>query len=191
MEKTVIVSEIIEAVRRQTDDGIAFVKKVDGRWYHISESLSREKVGQLLRERLHCIYKSSTKAKRRRQREMNEPDSSRLLEAARSSPTIADSINHFSTNLAAALPSSSDSNFESALTAANVAILGELKMDQSWIKASSESRMSQTKTDMKTELAGATDDMNEDDLYDFIPKDFPLLDEEEQESFPPTHNLMY
>ena len=45
-----------------------FVKQdnVTSRWYVIGEASAREKIGQSLRDRLHGKYKSSTKAKRRR-----------------------------------------------------------------------------------------------------------------------------
>lgn len=64
-EKTLVVSEIVEAVRRSSPDG-GFVKKENGRWYEVGDHLAREKVGQNLRDRLSNLYKSSTKAKRKR-----------------------------------------------------------------------------------------------------------------------------
>ena len=191
MEKTVIVSEIIEAVRSQTRDGVAFVKKVNNQWYQINESLSREKVGQLLRERLHQKYKSSTKAKRRKQREMNETASCRLNEAARASPTIASSINHLSESIVS-LPSASDANFETALTAANVAILGQLKTDMALNNTNNQNNELRTsqqgpydQSEAEERMMAATAATEEDtsyDVYDFIPKDFPFLDDDESPS---------
>lgn len=72
MEKILVVSQIVDAVR-QTSPGGRFVKKDknDDRWMEVGDVLAREKVGQSLRERLDSKYKSSTRAKRR-QRKMKE-----------------------------------------------------------------------------------------------------------------------
>jgi hypothetical protein len=64
-EKTVIVSEIVDAIREFSSDG-GFVKKQGGVWIEVGDQLAREKVGQSLRDSLDNLYGSSTKAKRRR-----------------------------------------------------------------------------------------------------------------------------
>ena len=77
LEKSVVVSEIIESVRfavANDTSGIgkrfgAFVKQAkDGSWYEVSDDISREKVGANLRDMLHSQYKSSTKAKWQRRK---------------------------------------------------------------------------------------------------------------------------
>jgi hypothetical protein len=64
-EKTSIVSDVINSVRKSSADG-GFVKQEGGVWYEVGDHLAREKVGQSLRDSLHSLYRSSTKAKRRR-----------------------------------------------------------------------------------------------------------------------------
>jgi hypothetical protein len=61
-DKSGIVSNIIERVREATPYG-AFVKKEQGRFWEVDESVAREKIGCILRDWLHTQYKSSTKAK--------------------------------------------------------------------------------------------------------------------------------
>ncbi|CAB9509112.1 Nitrilase family, member 2 [Seminavis robusta] len=68
-EKSLIVSEIIESVRKDNPNGGGFVKQVKGQWYEAGDYLAREKVGQRLRDLLSAKYKSSSKAKKRRRQE--------------------------------------------------------------------------------------------------------------------------
>jgi hypothetical protein len=64
-EKSNIVSDIVETIRRTSSNG-GFVKQEDGIWYEVGDHLARKKVGQNLRDSLHKMYRSSTKSKRRR-----------------------------------------------------------------------------------------------------------------------------
>jgi hypothetical protein len=63
--KSLVVSSVVEWFRKASPNG-GFVKELNGVWYEVGDHLTREKVGQALRDRLHSHYKSSTKAKRRR-----------------------------------------------------------------------------------------------------------------------------
>ena len=70
LEKSIIVSKIVDSVREFTPNG-GFVKKFeDGRWYEVGDSVAREKIGQSLRDQLYSKYKSSTRAKRGRRQEL-------------------------------------------------------------------------------------------------------------------------
>ena len=72
IEKSIIVTEIVEMVRDKTPDG-GFVKKMaDGNWYEVGDAACREKIGQTLRDHLHHLYKSSTRAKRPRRKQLKE-----------------------------------------------------------------------------------------------------------------------
>jgi hypothetical protein len=65
VEKSSIVSVIIESVRQASPDG-PFVKfEASGVWREVDEGFAREKIGQMFRDYLHTQYRSSTKAKRR------------------------------------------------------------------------------------------------------------------------------
>lgn len=71
LEKSAIVSSIIQTVRTQNPGG-GFVKldTPSGVWQEVGDHLAREKVGQTIRDALHSQYRSSTKAKKiRRQAE--------------------------------------------------------------------------------------------------------------------------
>ena len=45
MEKSVVVSTIVETVRNASPQG-SFVRKVNGHWQEVSEAVARERVGQ-------------------------------------------------------------------------------------------------------------------------------------------------
>lgn len=62
VEKTVIVTSIIDAVKQVSPDG-GFVKYEDGCWWEVDDAFAREKIGCLFRDSLHTQYRSSTKAK--------------------------------------------------------------------------------------------------------------------------------
>lgn len=68
MAKSVIVSEILDVVRKNSPSG-GFVKKNDvGRYCETGDHLAREKIGQCFRDRLHTRYSSSSKAKLQKRR---------------------------------------------------------------------------------------------------------------------------
>ena len=45
LEKSIIVSNIVQAIRAASPGG-GFVKKENGRWYEVGDHMAREKVGQ-------------------------------------------------------------------------------------------------------------------------------------------------
>ena len=70
VEKSIVVSEIVETVRQAAKPYGGFVKQsCDGKgWVEVGDEMAREKVGSNLRDLLHAQYKSSTKAKLVRRR---------------------------------------------------------------------------------------------------------------------------
>ena len=66
-EKTSIVKEIVETIRSA---GGSFVKFEKGEWYEVGDAAAREKVGALFRDCLHDQYRSSSKAKTARRRQV-------------------------------------------------------------------------------------------------------------------------
>lgn len=70
VEKSLIVNEIVDAVRTKNCYGAGFVKfdVATGCWYDVGDHVAREKTGQALRDGLHSTYKSSARAKKRRQK---------------------------------------------------------------------------------------------------------------------------
>ena len=73
LEKSLLVSDVVEAVRGCSPDG-GFVKKFGNQWCEVGDSVAREKIGQCLRDQLHSKYKSSTKAKKEKRRELRALD---------------------------------------------------------------------------------------------------------------------
>jgi hypothetical protein len=65
LDKSLIVSAIVDSVRQAAPDG-GFIKKTGEVWFEVGDHVAREKVGQSFRDLLHTKYKSSTKAKKRR-----------------------------------------------------------------------------------------------------------------------------
>lgn len=65
MEKSIVVSAVVETVRKASPVG-SFIRKIDGRWQEVSEGIARERVGQTFRDIIDSKYRSSTHAKKRR-----------------------------------------------------------------------------------------------------------------------------
>ena len=61
---------------------VMFVRYIQGRWYQIDDGESREKIGRMLRDRLHTQYRSSSKSKVAKRREANINKSKERREAA-------------------------------------------------------------------------------------------------------------
>ncbi len=70
VQKTSIVSAIIQSVKEQAPDG-AFIKYEDGAWWEVDDAFAREKIGCLFRDCLFTQYRSSTKAKLARKKATN------------------------------------------------------------------------------------------------------------------------
>lgn len=96
-KKSLIVSAIIEAIRNGSPEG-GFVKQKDGRWYEAGDAAAREKVGQRLRDLLHCKYSSSSRAKKRRRRAEEESLVSRIddIVAQSNGTQLADRVQELS-----------------------------------------------------------------------------------------------
>lgn len=84
LEKSIIVSKVVDSVRDNSPDG-GFVKKVCDQWYEVGDSVAREKIGQCLRDQLHSKYKSSTRAKKGRRQELREQRKQQLQEEKKTS----------------------------------------------------------------------------------------------------------
>jgi hypothetical protein len=70
-EKSGIVTEILEVMRSACPDSRhAFVKQTNGKWWRVQDLHAREKVGAVLRDCLHSKYKSSTKSKLAKRKQM-------------------------------------------------------------------------------------------------------------------------
>ena len=70
LEKSYILSDVVEQVRKNSGEG-GFIKKDPdtSRWYEVGDFLAREKTSQAFRDVLHDKYKSSNTAKKKRRQE--------------------------------------------------------------------------------------------------------------------------
>mmetsp|Transcript_4231 Transcript_4231/g.4748 ORF Transcript_4231/g.4748 Transcript_4231/m.4748 type:complete len:231 (+) Transcript_4231:88-780(+) len=71
-EKSMIVSEIVDEIRSRSSTGTSgagggFIRRRSGIFYEAGNHFAREKVGQSLRDSLSNMYRSSAKAKKKRQ----------------------------------------------------------------------------------------------------------------------------
>jgi hypothetical protein len=124
LEKSNVVSDIVDAVRRNSPYG-GFVKQDEfGVWSEVGDRLAREKVGQALRDALHTLYRSSTESKKKRRKveQAQQYDSvSGLIESnTEISAVFTNLLREVSDEL-------SDHHVGALFDAANAAILQELK----------------------------------------------------------------
>lgn len=69
LDKSKVLSDVVEQVRQNSPTG-GFVKQdSDGRWYEVGDFLAREKTSQAFRDALHENYKSSNVAKKKRRQQ--------------------------------------------------------------------------------------------------------------------------
>ena len=67
-----LVSKVVDSVRDFSPNG-GFVKQLDdGFFYEIGDAAAREKIGQCIRDALHTKYKSSTRSKKPRRKQLKE-----------------------------------------------------------------------------------------------------------------------
>ena len=102
LEKTLIVSEIVETIRNSSSSNVGgFVKKEKGNWYTVDDTKAREKVSQSLRDMLSMKYKSSNKNKKRRRRELNQKINQELDNMVQTNTIVSQRIKQLSTDIQA------------------------------------------------------------------------------------------
>jgi hypothetical protein len=126
--KSLIVSEIIDTVRRKSPNG-GFVKQDGGRWYEVGDWAAREKVGQRLRDILQGQYRSSSSSKKRRREESNAKMIEELDTLTESNSYVSERIRCLSDTIETEGSQGSDSCLMLMMTKANSDILDKLKED--------------------------------------------------------------
>jgi hypothetical protein len=127
--KSLIVSEIIDTIRRKSPDG-GFVKQDSGKWYEVGDWSARERVGQSLRDLLHGQYRSSASSKKRRREETNAKMSEDLDALIESNMYVSKRIKRLSDNIETQGSQASDLYLMIMMTKANSEILDQLKQDE-------------------------------------------------------------
>lgn len=127
--KSLIVSEIIDTIRRNSPNG-GFVKLDNGKWYEVGDYIARERVGQSLRDLLKGQYRSSASSKKRRREETNAKMSDNLNVFIESNAFVSKRIKMLSDCLETDGSKISDFGMISMMTRANLDILDQLKGKQ-------------------------------------------------------------
>merc|ERR1711937_459544 len=123
-EKSKVVTEIIENVRIRGN----FVKQdaKTGTFVPVSSRLTREKVGQGLRDALHMKYKSSSKAKKRQRLAERKEQDDLVQELLSSNTYINDAISYVANQVST---EKSETQLMQVFANANRNILEELKQN--------------------------------------------------------------
>ena len=130
-DRSLIISEIIDAVRKDSPTRSGFVKKVDGQWYAVDDFAARETVGRALRNLLHDQYRSSTISKKRNRGivcAQKQDDVKRMIRVKRS--FISQRMGMASTDLAVRNRNAAELDLEALLTQTNTAILESFKQNE-------------------------------------------------------------
>lgn len=132
LEKTMIVSEIVEAVHKRHG---MFVKKEKkgGPWVKVDELFAREKVGQSLRDGLHDKYRSATKAKKQRKEKVNEKFNGDIDRVIHSNETVSRRIDELTEEVKKNGALASDYSIVTLFSRANSDILETIKRDSSML----------------------------------------------------------
>jgi hypothetical protein len=132
LEKTLIVSEIVEAVHHRSGK---FVKKENkgGPWVQVDEVFAREKVGQSLRDGLHNKYRSSTKAKKQRRSQVNEKFNGDIDRVIHSNVSVSRRIDELTREVQKNGALASDYSIVTLFSRANSDILETIKKDASML----------------------------------------------------------
>jgi hypothetical protein len=130
LEKTLIVSEVVEAVHNVNGKFIKKEKK-GGPWVEVDEVFAREKVGQSLRDGLATKYRSATKAKMQRRNEANERFNGDIDRVIQSNRIVSRRIDELSQQVKRKGDLASDYSIFTLFSRANADILETIKNDAS------------------------------------------------------------
>jgi exonuclease VII large subunit len=132
LEKTMIVSEIVNAVHKQQG---MFVKKEKkgGPWVEVDEVFAREKIGQSLRDGLHDKYRSATKAKKQRKEKLNERFNGDIDRVIHGNASVSRRIEELTREVRTNGALASDYSIVTLFSRANSDILETIKKDSSML----------------------------------------------------------
>jgi len=132
LEKTMIVSEIVNAVHKRQG---MFVKKEKkgGPWVEVDEVFAREKIGQSLRDGLHDKYRSATKAKKQRKEKLNERFNGDIDRVIHGNASVSRRIEELTREVRKNGALASDYSIVTLFSRANSDILETIKKDSSML----------------------------------------------------------
>ena len=130
LDKTLIISEIVDAVKEKSPTKTGFVKKIGSKWYAVDDHLSREKVSQSLRNILHGQYRSSAKAKKRRRSKICAEIDNNIDQMLQTKDSfLSTRIDRLSTEMKSKGNEASEAEVFAMFSKANIDILENLKKD--------------------------------------------------------------
>ena len=135
LAKSHIVSEIIDSARKNSPNG-GFVEKDKERWFRVDGLVTRERVSQMLRNKLHNQYRSSASSKRQRKDDQNAKMVREIQVLVNSSPFFSQQMNNLSTILQLYGSQLSDQQMEILMTQVNSDVLSHLKADGALLQMS-------------------------------------------------------
>lgn len=144
MEKSMLISEIVKSIKERSNTG--FVKRVERKWYRVSDHLVREKISQGLRDLLHSRYKSSNKAKKQRRRELVSDVDNQMEAMMQSKSYVSRIIEKMADDFRTQRGMTPDEQVCAMFTRANSEILEALKSDSSITDVLSTTVTSSTET---------------------------------------------
>jgi hypothetical protein len=134
LEKTMIVTEIVDAIHKLEGKFIKKVKK-GGPFVVVSELFAREKVGQSLRDGLSAKYKSATKFKKQRRTKSSSKsvsiDADKIVNRNR---YVCQRINELRHQVNKCGDSASDASIVTLFSRTNSDILESIKRDHSMLR---------------------------------------------------------
>ena len=100
LDKSNVLSRVMDQVRRASPDG-GFVKQDESeRWYEVGDFLAREKTSQAFRDALHDRYKSSNISKKKRRQQEQAKASEKVQQIARSEQEMSSRLERMSSGFA-------------------------------------------------------------------------------------------
>lgn len=129
LSKSLIVSDIIITIRRQSSRG-GFVKRINDRWYEVGDWNAREKVSQALRNLIGDQYRSSATSKKRRKDAMHENMIDYLDALIDKNEFICGRIRYLSDTIKSQGILASDAFLTRMMTQVNTEILSQIKEDK-------------------------------------------------------------
>ena len=161
-----IVADIVHKIQSESPNG-GFVKPHGKNgWIKVAEDLAHGKVGQSFRDLLQDKYKSSTAAKKRRRKEVNEKFGDDFDAIIQSNKDISKKLTTVSNKLQLMGPGASEDSVSNLFDTANCDLLEFLKRNSTTTKHSTSSTTkskASVKPGVATLAAAAVSGQQEDD----------------------------
>ena len=130
LDKTAIVSRVVDAVRSLSPNGGFVQQKDDGTWYKVGDYSSREKVSQGFRDLLANKYKSNKHVKRQKRQASRDRIDDEVQHLVNNSSTIANTLKELESKSLHA----SNHEMQGLFDSVNTNLLNEMKRSD-WVSS--------------------------------------------------------